>query len=209
MQQSHLFKGLYVITDCERLRFETLFSRTEQILAQGVPVLQYRDKNTNAGQRLEKARLLRDLCRKYDTVFLVNDDVRLALDIDADGVHLGQQDMSCREARQQLGDRAIIGISCNNQLENALTASSAGADYIAFGAFFSTQTKNETVKASPELLRKAVKALSLPIIAIGGITPENGGKLLQAGADMLAVVGSVYDNENPRNIVLRFKELFN
>ena len=200
--------GLYIITDSDRLDFSTLYQRTESILEAGVPVLQYRDKAADQATRRERALAIQDLCSQQDTLFLVNDDVQLARDIGADGVHIGQGDLPYLEARQLLGEQAIIGVSCYNRLDLALDAQSQGADYIAFGAFFSTRTKSQTTPAQPELLRRAKLELVIPIIAIGGITLENGGTLLQTGADLLAVASSVYNSNDPIQVVLKFKQLF-
>ena len=200
--------GLYIITDSDRLDFSTLCQRTESILEAGVPVLQYRDKAADQATRRERALAIQDLCSQQDTLFLVNDDVQLARDIGADGVHIGQGDLPYLEARQLLGEQAIIGVSCYNRLDLALDAQSQGADYIAFGAFFSTRTKSQTTPAQPELLRRAKLELVIPIIAIGGITLENGGTLLQTGANLLAVASSVYNSNDPTQVVLKFKQLF-
>ena len=200
--------GLYVITDSDRLDYPTLYQRTKAILKAGVPVLQYRDKTATREIRHDRARALLDLCDKHGTLFLVNDDVQLAQDTGADGVHVGQEDTPYPEARQLLGEQAFIGISCYNRLEPALAAQSQGADYIAFGAFYSTRTKNQTTPARPELLRRARPVVSIPIVAIGGITPENGGELLQAGADLLAVASSVYNSVDPTEVVLKFNKMF-
>ena len=202
-----IFKGLYVITD-ERLQFKELIQRTKLILDAGIPVLQYRDKTTDQALRRNRALQLKELCGDYQTVFLINDDVRLARDIGAEGVHIGQEDMSVVEARQILGDKVIIGVSCYNRLEDAKTAAQFGVDYVAFGAFFSTQTKNKTVKAETKLLQQAKTELSVPVVAIGGINPDNGRELVQAGADMLAVISCVYENTDPREIVFQFKKLY-
>src|SRR3990172_7314147 len=199
---------LYIITDSDRLDFSTLCQRTESILEAGVPVLQYGDKEGDEARRRERALAIQDLCSQQDTLFLVNDDVQLARDIGADGVHIGQGDLPYLEARQLLGEQAIIGVSCYNRLDLALDAQSQGADYIAFGAFFSTRTKSQTTPAQPELLRRAKLELVIPIIAIGGITLENGGTLLQTGADLLAVASSVYSSNDPIQAVLKFKQLF-
>lgn len=201
-------KGLYVITDCDKLDFQTLLSCTEKILATGVLLLQYRDKSTDRTRRFERASELKDLCQRTDTIFLINDDIQLAADIGADGVHIGRDDPSIGAARQLLGTDAIIGVSCYNEVERARDAQTAGADYVAFGAFYPTRTKDGTVKAGPDLLRRARSELSVPIVAIGGITPDNGGHLIAAGADLLAVVNSVYGADNPTQTVLKFNTLF-
>ena len=200
--------GLYVITDSERLDFPKLCQKTEAILEAGVPILQYRDKAADPATHRKRALTLQKLCAEHWTKFLVNDDVQLARDIGADGVHLGQDDAPYLTARRLLGDQAIIGTSCNNNLELALKVQVLGADYIAFGAFFSTRTKKRTVPAGLELLRRAKTELTIPVVAIGGITPDNGGDLLQAGANLLAVASSIYSSSEPAQVVLKFKQLF-
>jgi len=200
-------RGLYVITDCQRLDFPALYRITEDILVAGVPVLQYRDKSTEPKIRRERALSLQDLCKRHNTLFVVNDDVHLAQDIGAAGAHIGQDDMPFARARLMLGEPAIIGVSCYNRLELARTAQSQGADYIAFGAFFSTLTKKATVPAGLDLLRLAKSELTLPVVAIGGITPENGAALIQAGADLLAVASSIYGSDDPVRTVEKFNTL--
>ena len=201
-------RGLYVITDCQRLDFPALYRITEDILVAGVPVLQYRDKTAEPEIRRERALSLLDLCNRHDTLFVVNDDVHLAQAIGAAGAHIGEDDMPFTRARQMLGEQSIIGISCYNRLEPARAAQSQGADYIAFGAFFSTLTKAGTVTAGLDLLREAKSALTLPVVAIGGITPENGAALIQAGADLLAVANSIYGSSDPGRTVEKFNSLF-
>ena len=201
-------QGLYVITDCEKLDYRTMLHCTEKILATGVLLLQYRDKSGDYARRYERAGTLKELCHRTDTIFLINDDIQLAADIGADGVHIGRDDPPLAAARQLLGIDAIIGVSCYNDYQRARDAQAAGADYIAFGAFYPTRTKGGTVKADPDLLRRARPGLSVPIAAIGGITPTNGGQLIEAGADLLAVVSSVYAADDPAQAVLEFNLLF-
>jgi thiamine-phosphate pyrophosphorylase len=141
-------------------------------------------------------------------LFIVNDDLDLAAAVGADGVHLGRDDAHPRRARHRLGRRALIGISCYNQLERAREAQALGADYAAFGRFFPSHTKPSAVQADPELLRRARREIDLPLVAIGGITPENAGFLLDAGADMLAVVDGVFGADDVRAAARSFTELF-
>jgi thiamine-phosphate pyrophosphorylase len=201
-------RGLYVITDSERLDFPELYRRTEAILAAGVPVLQYRDKTAGPVPRRERALALRRLCDRHGTLFLINDDVQLARDIGGAGVHIGADDMSYDEARRLLGKSAIIGVSCYNRLDLAQDAQEQGASYVAFGAFFSTRTKLRTVPADTELLVRARTLARIPIVAIGGITPENGSTLLRAGADLLAVASGIYGSDDPGRVVCKFNVLF-
>ncbi len=202
-------KGLYAITDCENLTTEQLVHKTEQILRTGAAMLQYRNKYDDFTVRESQAGQLQMLCGKYNVPFIINDDIELASAINADGVHLGKDDHNCEQARALFGQQKIIGISCYNDLNRAMAAESMGASYIAFGAFFPTQTKNNTVKAGPELIREAKQRLKLPVVAIGGITPENGKSLIDAGADFLAVISGIYGPADPAQVMQSYITLFN
>ncbi|MFP3874354.1 MAG: thiamine phosphate synthase, partial [Thiohalophilus sp.] len=184
-------QGLYAVTDA-RLTGEPLFEAVRAALAGGTRIVQYRDKSAEAQRRRHDATRLAGLCRDYQALFLINDDVALAQEIDADGVHLGRTDTTVSDARRQLGHNKLIGLSCNNRLEQALTAQQAGADYVAFGRFFPSSTKPDAPQADPALLEQARQQLDLPIAAIGGITPDNAPRLREAGADMLAVVNALF-----------------
>jgi len=185
-------QGLYVITDEQLMPADTFLSMAEQALAGGARVLQYRDKSGDPHKRQQQAQALMQLCREHDAVFIVNDDVELALQVDADGVHLGAQDASLTGARNQLGAKKIIGVSCYNRIELANTAAQQGADYIAFGSFFVSPTKPEAVRAETALIGAAKNKLALPVCAIGGINSDNAAELIQAGVDMLAVISDIW-----------------
>ena len=182
-------RGLYAITDGT----SGIATKVAAVLTGGVRIVQYRDKSADDARRVNEATALRALCHAHGALFLVNDDVQLALSVAADGVHLGRGDMPLATARQLLGANALIGATCHDSLEYADTAVAAGADYIAFGAFFPSATKPDAVPAPIELLTHARARYALPICAIGGITPENGGQLVAAGADMLAVSHGLFD----------------
>jgi thiamine-phosphate pyrophosphorylase len=139
---------------------------------------------------------------------LVNDDVELAAAVEADGVHLGRDDPAIERARARLGKSALIGVSCYNQLARALDAETRGADYVAFGSFFPSPTKPGAVRASLDLLQEARARLRVPIVAIGGITPENGASLIAAGADLLAVIDGVFNRTDIRAAAARYTQLF-
>ena len=139
---------------------------------------------------------------------IVNDDVALAAAVEAAGVHLGHNDAAPAAARDLLGPRAIIGVSCYNRLDLALAARDQGADYVAFGSFFPSSTKPLAVRADIDLLRRARRELRLPLVAIGGITPENGAVLVGAGADMLAVVTGVFGAPDPQAAARAYARLF-
>jgi len=200
--------GLYLITD-RRLASEVGVARQVALaLAGHARVIQYRDKGDNREQKLREASTLQPLCRQAGVPLIINDDLELALHIAADGVHLGIEDPSLERARRQLGSEAIIGVSCYNRFELALEAQRAGADYVAFGRFFPSSIKPDAVQAEIELLHRARNELQIPTVAIGGITPENGGALIEAGADMLAVIHGVFGQPDIRAACNQFNQLF-
>jgi thiamine-phosphate pyrophosphorylase len=199
-------KGLYAITDGKE--GDLLLAQAQIALSNGVRILQYRDKSQDHLRRLTEAKALAHLCRAHDALFIVNDDVQLAAAVAANGVHLGRDDPDLAQARQNLGPSAIIGVSCYNQLDRAQVAVEQGADYLAFGRFFPSRTKPEAVLADPGLLHQAKRKWRLPLVAIGGITPENGGLLTQAGADMLAVIQGVFGQADIAEACRRFQRLF-
>ena len=184
------------------------FAQGETRGAGGGRSLQYRNKSGDHRRRRQEAGQLATLCRQHDVPLIINDDVELALAIDADGVHLGRDDGDPQRTRARLGADRLIGVSCYNDFDRAVTAAAQGADYIAFGSFFGSPTKPQAVRATPDLLKRARRELSLPAVAIGGITPENGGALVRAGADMLAVITAVFDQPDVLGAARRFAHLF-
>jgi len=191
--------GLYAITPDDAWYYAdtpALLDQVVRAIAGGVQLLQYRNKSCHFSLKLAQAKAIKTICRAHDVCFIINDDLELALATEADGVHLGKDDSTLGIARQLLGDEAIIGISCYNRLDLALTAQAQGANYVAFGRFFPSQTKPDAVQAVPALLREAKAQLCIPIAAIGGITAANAKQLICAGADMLAVVHSVFSHES-------------
>ncbi len=199
--------GLYAITpdwpDTARL-----LAVSAEILAGGCRLVQYRNKTAAAGLRLEQALALRALTRREGARLIVNDDPELALRVEADGVHLGRDDGDLAAARDRLGAGMLLGASCYRDLEAARRAQAAGADYVAFGSFFSSPSKPMAVRAETSLLATARRELALPVAAIGGITPENGAALVEAGADWLAAISALYDAEDPRAAAEAFARLF-
>ncbi len=171
-------------------------------------VIQYRDKKSDPTQRETIARALNAVCRAHGVPLVINDDVRLAGVVGATGVHLGRDDPDIGAARAALGPAALIGVSCYNELARAQAAQEAGADYVAFGRFFPSRTKPQALSATPELLRTARAELKIPIVAIGGITPENGTSLIKAGADALAVIEGVFNQPDIRAAAERYARLF-
>lgn len=187
--------GLYLITPDEA-DTANLLARTAPLLAAGATWLQYRNKTAGDALRHEQAAALQSLCRQAGVPLIVNDDVRLAKAVGAAGVHLGEDDGDIAAARALLGAEAIIGASCYDRLELAEAAVTAGADYVAFGAFFPTRSKTGTRQATRELLSRAA-SLGVPRVAIGGITPDNARSLVDAGADLVAVISGVFDAPDP------------
>ncbi len=197
-------RGLYAITDGPRA---DLAEACEAALRGGAAMLQYRDKTTDHARRLAEATALAKLCQRHAVPFIINDDVALAADINAAGVHLGEGDVDIATARRRLGADAIIGASCYDSLDRASELVRAGANYLAFGAFFPSPTKPHARHATPELLR-AASLLGAPLVAIGGITADNAQKLIEAGADFVAVVSAVFGATDPAAAAARFTQLF-
>jgi thiamine-phosphate pyrophosphorylase len=205
--RSHL-AGLYAIADTQYLDDAHLMPAVDEAIAGGARIVQYRDKKHVAADRARQASELASLCRKHGALFIINDDVELAKQVQAAGVHLGREDASLAQARAQLGPQAIIGVSCYNELARAVKAQAEGADYVAFGSFFPSRTKPQAVRAGLELLCAAKQILRIPVVAIGGITHENGVHLLAAGADALAVIEGVFGQVNVREAAERYARLF-
>ncbi|MEW6118739.1 MAG: thiamine phosphate synthase [Pseudomonadota bacterium] len=199
--------GIYVITP-ETPDTDRLLGLVEAALAGGVAAVQYRDKSGDVARRHEQASELVALCRRHGVPLIVNDDLRLADLADADGVHLGRDDGSVREARIILGPMKFIGASCYQSLDLARAAQDAGADYVAFGSFFPSPTKPGAGRASPDLLHAARTTIRVPLVAIGGITRDNASALLDAGADSLAVLSAVFDAPDIRAAARNLNQLF-
>ena len=199
--------GVYAITD-PVLCGEHLVDKVLAAIQGGIRILQYRNKQASLAAQFEEATKLSSLCQQHDVLFIINDDVDLASEVNADGVHLGQQDHVLLEARQQLGNEKIIGISCNNRFDYAQTAQQEGGDYIAFGRFFPSMTKPQAPQSEIGLLQRAESELQIPVVAIGGISPDNGRSLIEAGADMLAVIHGIFGQADVRLAAQRYAELF-
>ena len=197
-------RGLYAITDGPR---PDLLAAVKAALRGGVALLQYRDKTADSARRAFEARALRELCARFEIPFIVNDDVELALAAGADGVHLGEDDGDIAAARARLGAGAIIGVSCYDSPARARHLAAAGADYLAFGAFFPSPTKPNARRATPKMLREA-KPLGLPLVAIGGVTPDNARPLIDAGADFLAVISGIFAQADPEASARRYAAMY-
>ena len=204
---SLLKKGLYAITP-DTAETEVLLNKVESALQGNIALLQYRDKISSAHEKLLRANAIHQLCLKYNVPLIINDDPALALSCKAEGVHLGQSDSSIQQARQLLGKNAFIGVTCHHSLSLATNAEQQGADYVAFGRFFNSTTKPGAPLATIKTLSDAKAALSIPVVAIGGIHHNNAKPLISNGADYLAVVEQIFSADNISENCRRFAALF-
>lgn len=199
-------KGLYAITESDS---ENLLEKARLAFEGGVKILQYRNKSADEKTKLKEAAELALLCREYAACFIINDDIELAKAVGADGVHLGREDGNIEDAKKLLGNEAVIGVTCYQDINNALEAERLGATYVAFGSFFASPSKPDAPRADLSLIRKAKHQLSLPVCCIGGITLENMDPLLEEGADMLAVISSLFAADDIKATAQQFSSRFN
>ncbi len=192
-------KGLYAITDEKLITRQGFSEAVELALQGGARIIQYRDKSNNPQKRFQQATILCSLCEQYQAVSIINDDIELAKAVNADGLHIGKDDISLAIARQTLGDKTIIGVSCYNDLSLAIKAEKNTADYVAFGAMFSSSTKPEAIKTNIDIISNAKRQLSIPVCAIGGITDKNIQQLIQQGVDMAAVISSLFASNDVKD----------
>ncbi len=205
---SNRLKGLYGITSQDMLLDNAvLFEHVEQALKGGMAILQYRNKHEPRLQSIDDLIRLKELCHQYKALFIINDNVDLCLKIGADGVHLGKDDEGLALVRERLGLKSVIGVSCYDDLSIAQRAKDNGASYIAFGAFYASPTKPNAAIAPIDLVQQA-KQLKLPICCIGGLTLNNTQPLIQAGADMTAVISALFNVKNTQNNARNFCDLF-
>lgn len=200
--------GLYAITTDGPHSQAELLADAAAALRGGAVVLQYRRKEIEKSQARRELAGLRELCRGATALLIVNDDIDLALEMDADGVHLGRDDGDWEQLARAPGRRLLLGLSCYADLPRARHAAGCGVDYVAFGSFFPSRTKPAATRCPVETLREARHELTLPIVAIGGITPENGREILRAGADFLAVISGVFGQPSVETAAARYAELF-
>ena len=199
--------GLYAITpDLDDT--PELLAKVDAALAGGARLLQYRNKTASSALRLVQGRALLALCWNYQVPLIINDHLDLALALDAHGLHVGAEDSSAADARKQLGPAKILGVSCYGRIENALAATEAGATYVAFGGFFPSTVKPGTTRTPIGLLREAKRQLTLPLVAIGGVTPENAPQLIDAGADSVAVISALFTSGDVKRSAQDFSGLF-
>jgi thiamine-phosphate pyrophosphorylase len=200
-------KGLYLVTpdwdDTDRL-----LAVTDAALGAGVALLQYRHKTASPALRLQQATALLALSRRHGCPFIINDYVELCLEIGADGVHVGGTDAPVAAVRAQIGAQRILGASCYGDLALARTAHAGGASYVAYGGFYPSRVKKYPVTTDPAILAASHAAVPLPVVVIGGMTPQNSGVLVAAGADMVAAISSVYLADDPAAAVREFAAAF-
>jgi len=200
-------QGLYLVTpdwdDTDRL-----LACTEDALHAGAAVVQYRHKTAAREQRLEQGAALLALCRRYRRPLVINDHVALAMTLDADGVHVGGTDVAVEEARRALGPGKIVGASCYGDLQRARDAAGMGASYVAFGGFYPSLVKKYDFRTEPDIVRAAKAELSVPVVVIGGMTPERAAPLVERGADMVAAISAVFTAPDVRAAAASFDRLF-
>ena len=200
-------RGLYAVSPDEA-DSARLMALVRSALAGGARVLQYRNKVADAARRSEQAAALRTLCHEYGAALIINDDLELAIAVDADGVHLGGEDGSLAAARARLGPDKWLGASCYSRIENAERAIAEGADHIAFGSFFASTVKPGAVRSPLTLLTEAKRRFRVPIVAIGGITLDNAPQLIAAGADSVAVISALFSARDVTLAAQQFNALF-
>jgi thiamine-phosphate pyrophosphorylase len=204
-------RGLCAVTLDDSLS-PRLSALVKAALDGGTPFVQYRNKTASRTLRRSQAAEMLRICRASGAKLIINDDVWLAVEIGADGAHLGRDDApggSLLAAREALGTKRILGVSCYNELERGEEAAAAGADYLAFGSVFPSRTKPGSVHAPLELLGAARQRFGLPVAAIGGITLDNAQQVIAAGADMLAVVSNLFDAMDIKARAAAYQQLFN
>jgi thiamine-phosphate pyrophosphorylase len=208
LNRDHHLHGVYAITNEHLQQGDALLSAVEQALAGGATLIQYRNKTATFADKVSEAARLKSLCHAHNARLLINDDIALCQTVDADGVHLGQSDKGLHDARVQLGARAIIGISCHNNDELVRQAERNHADYIALGRFFPSLTKPAAPAASLNDLQRIRAMTTLPIVAIGGVSADNGAYLVSHGADMLAAINYIFDADDISSRVRALNSLF-
>lgn len=196
---------LYAVTDRHWLRGETLVSQVEKAVKGGATFIQLREKKLNTEEFMSEAKEIQKLCRKYNVPFVINDNVEIAKEIGADGVHVGQEDMASGEVRKILGDGKIIGVSAHN-VKEALEAQSNGADYLGVGAAFPTGSKDDVNVISHDEIKAICEAVNIPVIAIGGINIDNISELNGTGICGVAVISAIFAQDDIENATAKLRE---
>ena len=207
MRDSFIIKGLYAITP-DMADLNTLIQKTQSAIEGGAFMVQYRSKIQDRDVKMQQCAAILRLCREYEIPCIVNDDVDMCRSLEADGVHLGEKDDNIAEVRRILGEDAIIGSSCYDQLERAKQAQKEGASYVAFGAMYPTSTKPNAPRATIGLLREANSQIQIPIVAIGGITVNNAHDVIETGVDAIAVINSLYESHSIKETAETLSQMF-
>lgn len=198
--------GLYIITDDELTPNKTVLKMVENALIGGANVVQLRDKISNDDQLIKKALDLQKLCKKHNTLFVLNDRVDIAIEFNLQGLHIGSDDYDDLSGIRK-NYKGILGVSCYGDIDLAVKAEEQGADYVAFGACFASSTKPNAPTIDLEIIKKAKEHLSIPICAIGGITTENMNKLMCYKPDMVAVISDIWKNEDIKERVMQYNKI--
>lgn len=196
---------LYAVTDRHWLNGESLYSQVEKALKGGATFVQLREKNLDSAHFLEEAKEIKELCRQYGVPFVINDNVEIALAMDADGVHVGQSDMEAGDVRRKLGADKLIGVSAQT-VEQALLAQERGADYLGVGAVFPTGSKADAVEVGHDTLKAICEAVTIPVVAIGGITRDNVAELKGSGISGIAVISAIFAQKDIQAAAADLKE---
>lgn len=186
---------LYAVTDSRFAKKQSLLEQIEAALKGGVTCLQLREKNLDDEKFLQRALQVKQLCKKYHVPFIINDNVDVAIKCQADGIHVGQDDMDVKKVRQLVGDKMMIGLSVQT-LDQALLAKEVGANYLGVGTVFNTTTKEDAIDVSYETLKQICQSVDLPVVAIGGINKENMHLLKGSAIDGVALVSAIFSAEN-------------
>lgn len=195
---------LYAVTDRHWLNEQTLYEQVEEALKGGATFIQLREKDLTEEEFLEEAKKIQQLCKKYRVPFIINDNVKLAKEIDADGVHVGQSDMEALDVRAQLGEDKIIGVSART-VEQALLAEKHGADYLGVGAVFQTGTKTDAREVEHSVLKEICTKVDIPVVAIGGITQDNVKELSGSGINGVAVISAIFAQKDIETATAKLK----
>ena len=195
---------LYAVTDRHWLNGRTLYEQVEEALKGGATFIQLREKDLTEEEFLEEAKKIQQLCKEYRVPFIINDNVKLAKEIDADGVHVGQSDMEALDVRAQLGEDKIIGVSART-VEQALLAEKHGADYLGVGAVFQTGTKTDAREVEHSVLKEICTKVDIPVVAIGGITQDNVKELSGSGINGVAVISAIFAQKDIETATAKLK----
>ena len=196
---------LYAVTDRHWLNGQMLYEQVEEALKGGATFIQLREKDLTEEEFLEEAKKIQQLCKKYRVPFIINDNVKLAKEIDADGVHVGQSDMEALDVRAQLGEDKIIGVSART-VEQALLAEKHGADYLGVGAVFQTGTKTDAREVEHSVLKEICTKVDIPVVAIGGITQDNVKELSGSGINGVAVISAIFAQKDIETATAKLKK---